>query len=80
MVSGGNLLLAGTGITPKARTDMALWGIMRPEGPCCFEEPSALCSRARGDEGQTIREEGSTIRSPGVAWPPRREDPQDLYQ
>lgn len=28
MVSGGNLLLAGTGITPKATTDIALWGIM----------------------------------------------------
>lgn len=28
MASGGNLLLAGTGITPKAKTDMALWGIM----------------------------------------------------
>jgi hypothetical protein len=50
MASGGNLLLAGTGITPKAKTTMALWGIMRPEGPCCFPEPSALFSRARGEE------------------------------
>jgi hypothetical protein len=43
MASSGNLLLARTGITPKANTDMALWGIMSPEGPCCFQETSALC-------------------------------------
>jgi hypothetical protein len=28
MASGGNLPLSGSGITPKAKTDMALWGIM----------------------------------------------------
>ena len=28
MASGGNLRLAKSGITPKANTDMALWGIM----------------------------------------------------
>jgi hypothetical protein len=41
MASGGSLPLAGTGIEPKANTDMALWGIMSPEGPCCFRETSA---------------------------------------
>ncbi len=50
MASGGNLLLAKTGITPKANTDMALWGIMSPEGPCYFQETSALFSRARGED------------------------------
>lgn len=33
---GGMPQLAGTGITPKTKTDMALWGTMRPEGPYCF--------------------------------------------
>ena len=50
MASGGYPPLAGTGITPKANTDMALWGIMSPEGPCCFQETSALFSRARGED------------------------------
>lgn len=36
MRSGGNLLLAGTNIEPKANTNMALWGLVSPEGPCCF--------------------------------------------
>ena len=42
MASSCNLLLAKIGITPKAKTDMALWGIISPEGPCCFQETSAL--------------------------------------
>jgi len=50
MATGGNLRLAKIGITPKAKTTMALWGIMCPEGPCCFQETSALFSRARGED------------------------------
>jgi len=49
MASGGNLLLAKTGITPKANTEMALCGIMSPEGPCCFQETSVLFFRACGE-------------------------------
>jgi hypothetical protein len=30
MASGGNPLLAKTGITPKANTHMVLWGVMSP--------------------------------------------------
>ena len=50
MASSGNLPLVGIGITPKAKTTMALWGIMSPEGPCCFQETSALFSQARGED------------------------------
>jgi hypothetical protein len=39
-----------TGIKPKANTDVALWGIMSPEGPYCFQETSALFSRVRGND------------------------------
>ena len=60
MASGGNLLLAKTGITPKANIDMALWGITSPEGPCCFQEPSAP---ERVATRKTVREEGSAIRT-----------------
>jgi len=50
MVSGGDLPLAGTGIKLKANTDMALWGVMSPEGPCCFQETSALFPLARSED------------------------------
>lgn len=63
MASGGNLLLAGTGIKPKANTDMALWGIMSPEGPYCFQETSALFSPVRVAKMKTVLEEGYDIRT-----------------
>jgi len=50
MAGSGNLLPVGTGSESKAKTDMALWGIMSPEGPCCFQETSALFSRSRGEQ------------------------------
>jgi hypothetical protein len=46
----GQPQLAGTGIKPKANVPMALWGIMSPEGPCYFQETSALFSRAPGED------------------------------
>lgn len=57
MASGGTALLAGTGIKPKANTAMALWGIMSPEGPCCFQERFALFFRAH-DEDEDCLEDG----------------------
>jgi hypothetical protein len=51
---------------PKANTDLALWGLMRPEGPCCFQEPSAPpppSAPERVATRQTVREAGSAIRT-----------------
>ncbi|PTL35834.1 hypothetical protein CLG94_08765 [Candidatus Methylomirabilis limnetica] len=71
MASGGNLRLAGTGITPKAKTAMALWGIMTPEGPYCFQKTSAnsldrVANRLRGlfrrDASQIILQSGQVLR------------------
>lgn len=44
MKSGGIQLFAEAMITLEANTDMALWGIMSPEGPYCFQETSQCIS------------------------------------
>lgn len=61
MASGGTPQLAGTGIKSKTNIEMALWGILSPEGPCCFSRspPSSL---DRATKMKTIPEEGYDIR------------------
>jgi hypothetical protein len=61
MASGGNLRLAKSGITPKANTDMALWGIMSPEGCAVFRRPPPS-SPKRVAKMKTVLEDRYDIR------------------
>jgi len=79
MATGGNLLQAKSGITPKANTDMALWGFMSPEVCAVFRRPLPS-SPKRVAKRKSVLKDGYDIRTvQELAWPQRCEDNPDLH-
>ncbi|MDD5560384.1 hypothetical protein [Candidatus Methylomirabilis sp.] len=58
MTSGGKPQLAETGIKPKANVHMAHWGIMRHEGPFCFEGISVEWQEREEPGGCAVNQRG----------------------